>query len=389
MTQARIYLDNAATSWPKPDSVYQAIEQYTRECGAPAGRSAYRDANQAGRLVDQTRSAVAKFLGASEAKRIAFSLNGTDALNQAIHGIVRPGDHVVTTVTEHNSVLRPLRFLESNAEVEVTRVGCDEQGLVSADELLSAVRAETRLVILNHGSNVTGTLQPAQEVGQALKDRETLLLIDAAQTLGHMPVDVSGLGCDLLAAPGHKGLLGPLGTGLLYVGPKAEAQLRPTRQGGTGTRSDDDSQPENLPERLESGSLNLPGLAGLQTGVQYLTEQGMVKIRQHGEELTRILLEGLSQIHGVTLFGLPTAETRLPVVSFQIQGYDPQEVSAMLDASAGVQTRSGLHCAPLMHRALGTLEQGGAVRFSMGIFNTKAEIETAIEAVSALAATAM
>ena len=389
MTQPRIYLDNAATSWPKPDTVYQAVDGYMRDCGAPAGRSAYQAANQAGRMVEQTRSAVAQLLGVNEPKRIAFTLNGTDGLNQAIHGTVQPGDHVVTTVTEHNSVLRPLRFLESNANVTVTRVGCDSEGLVSADELLKAVRPETRMVILSHASNVTGTLQPVSEVGRALQKSDTLFLVDAAQTVGHLPLDVEQLGCDLLAAPGHKGLLGPLGTGLLYVGPKAEGLLYPTRQGGTGTHSEDDSQPTALPERLEAGSLNLPGLAGLQAGVQYLAEQGLEKIQQHGAELTRLLIEQLSQIDGVKLFGMSDVENRLPVVSFQIQGYDPQEVSAMLDASAGVQSRSGLHCSPLMHRTLETLEQGGTVRFSIGAFNTKTEIETAIEAVAALVATAM
>lgn len=388
MTIPRIYFDNAATSWPKPESVYAAVDRYQRECGAPAGRSVYREASFAQRLVEQTRAAVAQFLGSSEARRIAFTLNGTDGLNQAIHGIVQPGDHVVTTIAEHNSVLRPLRYLEANSGVKVTRVDSDEQGYVDAQTILAAVRPETRLVVLTHGSNVTGAVQPVAEVGAVLQKTNTLLLVDAAQTLGHWPVDVNELGCDLLAAPGHKGLLGPYGTGLLYVGPRAEEKLRSTRQGGTGTNSEDDHQPEGLPERMEAGSLNLAGIAGLQAGLAYLAELGIDEIIRHGRALTALLLTRLSKVHGVKIFGPTTADSRLPVVSFQVQGYDPQEVAGMLDASAHVQARAGLHCAPLMHRRLNTLNTGGTVRFSFGPFNTEAEVETATAAVAALAETA-
>jgi cysteine desulfurase/selenocysteine lyase len=243
-------------------------------------------------------------------------------------------------------------------------------------------------VVITHGSNVTGAVQRVEEVGAALQKTNTLLLIDAAQTLGHWPVNVSELSCDLLAAPGHKGLLGPYGTGLLYVGPRAEATLHSTRQGGTGTQSEDDHQPEGLPERMEAGSLNLAGLAGLHAGMVYLVEQGVDKIARHGHELTALLLERLSQASGVNIFGPTTADSRLPVVSFQVQGYDPQEVAGMLDASAHVQARAGLHCAPLMHRRLDTLNSGGTVRFSLGPFNTEAEVETAAAAVAALAETA-
>ena len=383
----RIYLDNAATSWPKPASVYAAIDGYLRECGAPAGRSAYRSATQARHMVDQTRAALASFVGASAPRQVAFTLNGTDALNQAIHGLVRSGQHVVTTVVEHNSVLRPLRFLETSAGVEVTRVDCDERGYVDPQAVLSAVRPKTRLVALTHGSNVTGAVQPVEEVGRALRATETLLLVDAAQTLGHWPVDVGQMGCDLLAAPGHKGLLGPLGTGVLYVGPRAEATLVATRQGGTGTNSVDELQPTELPERMEAGSLNLAGIAGLQASLAYLAEVGLESIIEHGRGLTTLLMNRLQGIAGVKLFGPPESMRRLPVVSFQVEGYDPQEVAAMLDSSVGAQARAGLHCAPLIHRRLGTLAAGGTVRFSIGPFNTEAEMETAAGAVAALAAT--
>jgi cysteine desulfurase family protein len=384
----RIYLDNAATSWPKPESVYESVDRYQRECGASAGRSVYREASRAQRLVEQTRAAAAQFLGAGEVRRVAFTLNGTDGLNQAIHGIVRPGEHVVTSIAEHNSVLRPLRWLEANAGVKVTRVDTDEQGYVDPQEILQSVGPETRLVVLTHGSNVTGAVQRVSEIGETLQQTGTLLLVDVAQTLGHWPVSVKQLGCDLLAAPGHKGLLAPLGTGLLYVGPRAEGCLHSTRQGGTGTQSEDDRQPESLPERMEAGSLNLAGIAGLEASLAFLAERGIDQIVQHGRELTELLLVRLARISGVTLFGPTAAECRLPVVSFQVRGYDPQEVAAMLDGSAQVQARAGLHCAPLMHRRLGTLGTGGTVRFSLGPFNTEADIETAVAAVAALAETA-
>ena len=258
---------------------------------------------------------------------------------------LKPGEHVVTTVAEHNSVLRPLRYLEANAGVKVTRVDTDDQGYFDPQDILRSVKPETRLVVLTHSSNVTGAVQRVAEVGAALQKTDTLLLVDAAQTLGHWPVNVGELGCDLLAAPGHKGLLGPYGTGLLYVGPRAEATLHSTRQGGTGTNSEDDHQPEGLPERMEAGSLNLAGLAGLQAGLAYLTERGIDELVNHGRALTGLLLEQLSKVSGVKLFGPTNADFRLPVVSFQVQGYDPQEVAGMLDASAHVQARAGLHCA--------------------------------------------
>lgn len=386
-TLPRIYFDNAATSWPKPESVYAAVDKFQRECGAPAGRSVYREASLSQRMVEQTRAAAAALLGADEPRRVIFTLNGTDALNQAIHGLVRPGQHVVTSVVEHNSVLRPLRFLESQAGVEVTRVDCDDVGFVDPQAILSVVRPDTRLVVLTHASNVTGAIQPVAEVGQALQNSNTFFLVDAAQTLGHWPVNVNDLHCDLLAAPGHKGLLGPLGTGLLYVGPRVEGELQSTRQGGTGTRSEDDQQPTELPDRLESGSLNLVGIAGLQASLAYLADQGIDSLVKHGQELTALLLELLAAIPGVTLFGPRGVDLRLPVVSFQIHGYDPQEVAAMLDASAHVQARAGIHCAAMMHRRLGTLATGGTVRFSFGTFNTKEQVEAAAAAVAALAET--
>ncbi|MCE9544709.1 MAG: aminotransferase class V-fold PLP-dependent enzyme [Planctomycetia bacterium] len=383
---SRIYLDNAATSWPKPPAVYDAVDRYQRELGAPAGRGTYAEATSTNRLVDATRLAVAQLLGVREPKRVVFTFNGTDALNLAIHGVLRPGDHVVTSVVEHNSVLRPLRELEISGGVQVTRVGCDDAGRIDPDDVAKAFRPNSRLVALTHASNVTGAVQPIAEIGAICRQRDVLLLVDAAQTLGHIPIDVDQLGADLLAAPGHKGTLGPLGTGLLYVSALAEPHLRTVRQGGTGTRSEEDRQPDSLPDRFEAGNHNVPGIVGLGAGIAYLQQTGIENVASHISQLTQRLAAGFLQIEGVTLFGPHAAADRAGILSITIQGFEPQEAAAVLDAEYRIQVRSGIHCAPLMHERLGTLATGGTVRFSPGPFNTTQEIDAAVQAVAELAA---
>ncbi len=284
-TQERIYLDNAATSWPKPQSVYDAVDHYQRSMGVAAGRGFYREAVEVDRTLQRTRTAIARLIGADEPSRIIFTFNGTDSLNLALHGILRSGDHVITSAAEHNSVLRPLRYLEGHQGVEISRIPVDEFGLVDPDAIRGAIRPNSRLIALIHASNVTGALQPAEDVGRIAHENGLLFLLDAAQSLGHVPLDVSRLGADLLAAPGHKGLLGPLGTGILYVAPGIEEQLRPIRQGGTGTDSESDRQPETLPQKYESGNPNVAGLVGLSAGVEYLAQQGIAAVRQHELQL--------------------------------------------------------------------------------------------------------
>jgi len=382
--QKRIYLDNAATSWPKPDAVYDAVDRYLRESGAPAGRSVYAEAHQANQAVVAARTALAKFIGADDSRRVIFTLNGTESLNLALHGLLREGDHVVTTVVEHNSVLRPLRELESHG-VQVDRVPCNVRGYVSPDDIRAAMKPNTKLVAVTHASNVTGTVQPVAEIARIAHERDALLLVDAAQTLGYLPVHVGELGIDLLAAPGHKGLLGPLGTGLLYIRPGLEERLVTLRQGGTGTQSDDDRQPQTLPHKYEAGSLNVPGIVGLGAGIDFLRLQGN-RLRSHHQQLTERLVAGLIEIDGVNVFGPAEPADRVGVVSVTIDRYDPQEVAAMLDGAHRVQVRAGFHCAPLMHRAIGTLDLGGAVRFSVGMFNTEADIDAAVAAVAEVTA---
>lgn len=380
MPDKRIYLDNAATSWPKPEAVYRAVDDYHRKLGAPAGRSSYREAAAIERLVGSCRQKIARLIGAADARQIVFTLNGTDALNMALHGLLSPGDHVVTSVCEHNSVLRPLRFLAEQRQIAATYVGCNSPGIFDPDEVRRAITPQTRLVAIVHASNVTGAIQPVAAIGQIAKERGIPVLVDAAQSLGYLPVDVSALGCDLLAAPGHKGLLGPLGTGLLYLSAEIAERLVPLRQGGTGTRSDQDVQPLTLPDRYESGNLNVPGIVGLEAGVSHILQAGIERCRTSTEQLTSRLLAALAEMPLVTIYGPRQSAQRVGVISLNVQGYDPRELASLLDANWSIQTRAGLHCAPRMHAALGTAP-AGTLRLSVGHFTTEAEIDAAIAAI--------
>jgi cysteine desulfurase family protein len=376
----RIYLDNAATSWPKPVEVYDAVDRYQRENGAAAGRGAYRDGAAVDDVIRKARQGIARILGGVEPRQIAFAFNGTDALNMLLHGLLKAGDHVVTTVAEHNSVLRPLRFLEERLGVTVTRVACDAHGVVAPDAMAAAMTTKPRLVAVSHASNVTGAIQPIEAIATLARERGARVLIDAAQSLGHLPTNFRDLPIDFVAAPGHKGLMGPLGTGLLYLRPGTESEVAPLRQGGTGTSSDHDQQPDVLPERFESGNHNVPGLIGLAAAIRYVAHRTVEDLRRHELALTAQLLEGLRGITGITVFGPEDPADRVGVVSFQVQGYNPQELATLLDSAYGIQVRAGLHCAPLMHRALGTLHSGGTVRMSVGAFTTSEEIHQATTA---------
>jgi cysteine desulfurase family protein len=382
----RIYLDNAATSFPKPESVYAAVDDYQRRGGAAVGRGAYRAALDITGIVARCRQRVADLLSAESPDRVIFTFNATDSLNLALYGLLREGDRVVTSTLEHNSVSRPLRALRERDEIEVSYVSVNDRGTVDLDELRRQVTPRTRLVALTHASNVTGAIQPIAEVGKVARDAGALFLVDAAQTAGHVPIDLRELPVDLLACAGHKGLLGPLGTGVLYIRPGVESQLHSVRQGGTGTQSEDDRQPESLPDKYESGNHNAPGLAGLDAGVAWLLEQGVASIEQHDRTLTRRLLEGLAEIPGVRVHGPPAGAPRVGVVSLTLDGSDPQDLAAILDQSFGIEARAGLHCAPGAHRSLGTLETGGTLRLSVGPFTTEADIDAALDALHQIAA---
>jgi cysteine desulfurase / selenocysteine lyase len=381
----RIYFDNAATSWPKPEAVYRAVDHYQRELGAPAGRSGYAEAVAVSQAVEDARRRVATLLGLDDFTHLIFTANGTDSLNLALHGLLRDGDHVVTTVVEHNSVLRPLDQWQRAGSVAVTHVGCNSAGYVDPDQVRAAIRPATRLIAVSHASNVTGAVQPIKEISRIAHAAGILILCDAAQTVGHLPLDVRELEVDLLAASGHKGLLGPLGTGILSIGSRAVAELRSVRQGGTGTRSEETTQPEVLPSKFESGNLNVPGILGLGAAVEFLQSQGIDQLARQTDDLTERLLAGLEAIPTIRVLGPSASQPRVPLVSLVVEGYDPQEVALSLDAAYRIQVRPGLHCAPLMHRALGTDANGGTVRLSLGIFNTVDQIELAVSALAEIA----
>lgn len=387
----RLYLDNAATSWPKPDAVYEAVDDWQRRVGAAYARGTSAAADESRAVVDRARRAVADLIGEPDSRRVVFTGSGTDSLNTVLFGLLREGDHVVTTVCEHNAVLRPLEHLASGegpCRIEMTRVGCDTAGLVDAGEVVAALRPSTRLVAVTHASNVTGAVQPVEAIAEAARGHGVLLLVDAAQTLGRWPIDVGRLGADFVAAPGHKGLLGPLGTGVLWLRPGAESMLCPRTFGGAATGGDLFTMPPDLPHRFEAGSLNLPGLAGLAAGAEHVGKVGVEPIQRRLGESRRRLASGLEAIGGVRLYGPADPALQAGVVSFLAEGYDPHELASLLASVAGVESRAGLHCAPRLHEALGTAQRGGLVRFSPGGTTSDDELDAAIDAVAALLSSA-
>ncbi len=386
-----IYLDHAATSWPKPPEVLRAMVSFLEEAGGNPGRSGHRLSIAAGRIVYQAREAVAGLLHAPDPLAVIFTHNATHALNLALHGLLQPGDRVVTGGMEHNAVMRPLRALEARG-VQVVVVPASPEGRLDPGDFARRVQRGTRLVVLNHASNVVGTIAPAAEVAQVAHAAGALFLLDAAQTAGVLPIDMQSMGIDLLAFTGHKGLHGPPGTGGLVLNfPSGEAwrdevlgEIRPLLQGGTGSRSEWEQQPDHLPDRLECGTPNGPGLAGLAAGITWLRDHGLDRLRQHEIGLTRRLIEGLSEIPGVTVYGPSDPADRTAVVSFRLAGLRVSEIGRRLDDDHGVLCRVGLHCAPAAHRSLGTFPEG-TVRFAPGPLTRPEDIDAAVRAVAGLA----
>lgn len=371
-----IYFDNAATTWPKPEEVYESVE-YTMRCyGANPGRGGHRMALDAARLVYDARQLLADFFNAESPKNIVFTSNTTDALNTAIKGVLRPKDHVITTSMEHNSVARPLYALKK-VGVEWDIVRCDSKGLLDPDDVKKAIKPNTRLIVATHASNVTGTIMPVKEIGEIARERGILFLVDAAQTAGAVPIDVREMKIDLLAFPGHKALYGPQGTGGLYV--REGVKIVPIKEGGTGSFSEELEQPGALPDLLESGTLNTPGIAGLAAGVRFIKKRGIENIRAWEENITEKFLEGLNKIDRVEVYGPKDPRKMCAVVSLNMEGMDSSELAYILDSRFEIQVRPGLHCSPLAHATIGTKEKG-AVRFSFSIFNTEGEIDRALEA---------
>lgn len=377
-----IYLDNAASSFPKPPQVIAAMEECIRDYAANPGRGTHQLAMKASRVLFEARSKAAKLFGVKNCDNIAFTKNATEALNLAIKGLLQPGDHVITSTLEHNSVRRPLEHLHQAGVIELTYVSADAQGRFQAEAILPAIRENTRLIAITHGSNLTGTLLPIAEIGKIAQEHGIVLLVDVCQTAGVYPIDVEAMNIGLLAFTGHKSIYGPQGTGGLYIHP--DLDLAPLMYGGSGGYSELIDMPPTRPDRYEAGTPNTVGFAGLLAGLTFLEETGLESIRAHEEALTTKLHQGLLAIPGVEVYGPPLGEARVPIVSFTIDGFESHEIGFILDKNYNICVRTGLHCAPLAHETVGSLEHG-LVRVSIGYFNTEADIEALLQAVQDIA----
>lgn len=372
-----IYLDNGATTFPKPAFMIKEMCRCMSEyCGNP-GRSGHKMAMRTGAEIYKTRRALGELFQIPDASRIVFTPNTTEAINLGLKGFLKSGDHVITTSMEHNSVLRPLVALESKG-VQHTVIRCCKDGTLPLEKLEKAIRANTKLIICTHASNVTGTIMPIYEIGEIAKNRGIPFFVDCAQSAGVIPIDVERLNVSMLAFPGHKGLLGPQGTGGLYV--KDGIVLTPLKEGGTGTASNDLRQPYDFPEGYESGTLNAPGIIGLGCAIQYLNKLGIENIRNHEEGLIRILAEGLSNMDRISVYGPEKGNNKTGVVLFNVENHNCEEVTTILSETYDIASRAGFHCAGLAHKTIGTGETGG-VRLSVGPFNTRKEIEKTIDSI--------
>ena len=376
-----IYLDNAATTFPKPEAVYNAMMDCMKNYCANPGRAGHKLAMKAAREIYDTRENIAKLFNIDNPMNIVFTNNATDSLNLAIKGVVNKGDHIITTSMEHNSVIRPIKALEK-VGVENTIVQCDEQGFLNIDDLEKSIKPNTKLIVTTHASNVCGTLIDIKSISEIANKHNILYLIDVSQTVGVYDIDLKDIKADMLAAPGHKGLLGPQGTGILYI--REGLNISILKEGGTGSRSEDLFQPDLFPDKYESGTHNTPGIVGLNEGVKFIFKEGIDKIKEHEEELCKYMLERLEEVPNIKIYGPKDANKRASVISINIGNMDSGEITFLLDSEYNIATRSGIHCAPLAHKTLGTLEQG-AVRFSIGYFNTKEEIDKAVAALKEIA----
>ena len=379
-----IYFDNAATSWPKPPEVNKTIQKYLKKIGANPGRSGHRLSVEAARVIYDTREKLAQLFNITDPLQIVMTKNATEGLNIAISGLLKSGDHVITSSMEHNSVMRPLRVMERRG-VELTVIPCDPEGLIDPAHVNGAVKKNTRAIFMTHASNVTGTVMPVADIGRIARECGLVFCVDAAQTAGCHPIDVKEMNIDLLAFTGHKSLFGPSGTGGLYIREGLEKRIEPLCVGGTGSRSEVEEHPDFMPDRYEAGTPNTVGVAGLQAGIDFVLSEGIDQIKRKEEELVKIFTEGIKGLAGVTLYGQAGTQKRTPVVSFNIAGMDPAAVALELDDRFNIMARSGIHCAPSAHKTIGTYPQG-TVRFSFSYFNTQEQIAKAIDAIYQIAA---
>jgi cysteine desulfurase family protein len=372
-----IYFDNAATSWPKPPEVISAMTNFMERAGANPGRSGHRMSLEAGRIVFNAREKVAELFGIRDSSRVIFTVNGTYGLNLGMKGLLRDGDHVVVTSMEHNSVMRPLRHLEETKKIKITVVQCRRDGQLDLEALKKVLEEKAALVIATHASNVTGGIMPVKEIGRLVREHDAVFMVEACQSAGSLPIDVEEMGIDLLAFTGHKGMLGPQGVGGLYI--REGIELEPLVQGGTGSNSEQEVQPDFLPDKYESGTLNTVAIAGLGAGVEYLLRVGIKKVREKENTLIRKLIRGMKQIAGIEVYGPEDAENRIAICSFRLQGKDLAQIAYLLDREFEIMCRVGLQCAPAAHRTIGTYPRG-TIRFSLGYFNHEEEIDAALDA---------
>jgi len=374
-----IFLDNGATSFPKPEEVYTFMDQFYRNFGVNPGRSGYDLCMETGELVEETRKMLTDFFNGKDPNRLCFSYNSTDALNLIIYGMLEEGDHAITTTLEHNSVLRPLYHLYKFNGVDVDYISFDEKGFVNPDDFPKKFKKNTKLVIINHASNVVGTIQPVKEIGKYCRERGIPFAIDASQSAGKIAVDIEELNVDVVAFTGHKSLLGPTGIGGLYV--REGIEIRHTRAGGTGVRSAVRTHLEEYPYRLEYGTLNVMGVAGLHAGLKWIEEKGLENIHEHEMKLTAMLRDGLKDVEGVSVYCQDDLTDHISIFLFNADGFEALDTATILDVDYNIAARSGLHCAPFVHEQLGTDKIKGAVRFGIGPFNTEEQIRIAINAV--------
>ena len=378
-----IYLDNGATSFPKPEEVYEFMDSFYREFGVSPGRSGYDLCMETGELVEITRAMMAKFFNGKDPNRLCFSYNSTDALNLIINGMLKEGDHAVTTTIEHNSVLRPLYHQYKYNGVEVDYVPFDDKGFVDPDDFPKKFKKNTKLVVVNHASNVIGTIQPIKKIGKYCRERDIPFVVDSSQSVGKIPVDIEELNVDVVVFTGHKSLLGPTGIGGLYV--REGIEIRHTRAGGTGVRSAVKTHLFEYPYRLEYGTLNVMGVAGLHAGLKWIENKGLNNIHEHEMKLATMLRDGLRDIENVTLYCQDDLTNHIGIFLFNIDGLEALNTGTILDVDYNIASRTGLHCAPLVHEQLGTDKIHGAVRFGIGPFNTEEHIKIAVEAIKEIA----
>ncbi|MEQ8159679.1 MAG: aminotransferase class V-fold PLP-dependent enzyme [Smithellaceae bacterium] len=373
-----IYFDNAATSWPKPPETIAAMQNYLQNIGGSPGRSGHSLSIEAARIIFAAREKLAELFNIPDPLRIVLTKNATEALNIAIFGLLKPGDHVITSGMEHNSVMRPLRLMEARG-IRITVIPCDKTGLLDPAQIAGAIEKNTKAIFITHASNVTGTVLPVADIGRIARDHDLVLCVDAAQTAGSYPIDVLDMNIDLLAFTGHKSLLGPSGTGGLYIREGLEKNITPLCVGGTGSRSEMEAQPDFMPDRYEAGTPNTAGFAGLRAGVEFVLSRGLDEIKSKEENLTKVFIEGIGNLPGITLYGQTSVDQRIPVVSFNIDGMDPAAVAWEIDERFKIMSRSGLQCAPAAHKTIGTYPVG-TVRFSFSYFNTEEQVIQSIEA---------